>query len=213
MLIDNDFLDSKDFTIDINNRKVSIVSCDVIIDLTIRQRDSYVRRNIHVFKSTVIFLEAKLKIAINFSISIDTDFLFESIRRANFTLFYYIVNVYFSEILIRNDFDVVKIFKNFCLESVIELTYNDCFQITQFETHRAVTFSKYEITRVIEITTMFIFLVIVQETIKHDVLFSHRFESSKMKNKLSNDIVTYDDEFFIANYISLIRRIFESLTR
>lgn len=44
LLIDNDFLESKDFIIDINNRKASIISYNVIIDLFIKQRDSYVKK-------------------------------------------------------------------------------------------------------------------------------------------------------------------------
>ena len=47
LLIENDFLESKDFTIDINNRKISIVNCDVITELSIEQCDLYVKRNIH----------------------------------------------------------------------------------------------------------------------------------------------------------------------
>lgn len=36
LLIDNDFLESENFTININNKKISIANCDVMINLVIK---------------------------------------------------------------------------------------------------------------------------------------------------------------------------------
>ena len=199
LLIDNDFFESKDFTLNISNKKITIISCDVTIDLTIRQRGSYVRKNIHVAESIIILFETKFNVAVKFSVLIDRDFLFESIKKANVTLFHHIVDVYFSEIMIRNDsFHVVKIPENFCLKSVIELTYDDCFLIAQSKMHRIMTFSKSNrIIKIIESNTMFIVLLTLFTAIKKD---------SSMKKKLSNDIMTYENNFSIAKYTRLIEK-------
>ena len=142
-LIENDFFDLEDFTIDINNKKISIASCDVDIDLLIRQREYYVKRNIHAIQTILISSKEEISISVKFSVFDDRDFLFESTKKANFTLFYHIVNSYTNEIMIRNNsFNAVKISKNFCLKFVIELRYDDCFQIEFSEIYRIMTILK-----------------------------------------------------------------------
>ena len=43
LLIENDFFELENFTINVNNRKTTIANCDVIITLSIKQRNFYVR--------------------------------------------------------------------------------------------------------------------------------------------------------------------------
>lgn len=88
LLIENDFLESEEFTINVNNKKVFIASCDVNINLSIKQRKLYVQKHIHVIESIIILLKAKIKISIKFSVFINRDFMFELINKTNFTLFY-----------------------------------------------------------------------------------------------------------------------------
>ena len=144
LLIENDFFELKDFTINISNRKATIVNCDVIINLSIKQRNLYVKRNIHAIHSILIFSEIEIKISIKFFISNDKDFLFESIKKTNFTLFHHVVDSYINKIMIRNDFfKTIKIFQNFCLKFLTKMTYDNCFQITSNEKHRKMSLFKF----------------------------------------------------------------------
>ena len=47
MLIKNDFLDSKKFVINIENKIVAIESCNMNISLKTQSKDSYIRRTVH----------------------------------------------------------------------------------------------------------------------------------------------------------------------
>lgn len=128
LLIANNFLKSKTFTINISNKKFSIANCKIVINLSIKQRDFYMRRNIHAIEFSLILSKSKVKLSTKFFISNDGDFLFESIKKANFILFHHILNFHINEIVIRNDsFNTVKNLKNFCLKTVVEMIYDDCF--------------------------------------------------------------------------------------
>ena len=206
LLIENDFLDFKDFTIDISNKKTSITSCDVDIDLSIKQREFYVRRNIHAIQTILISSKEEISISAKFSVFDDRDFLFESTKKVNFTLFHHIVDSYTNEIMIRNDsFNAVKISKNFCLKFVIELTYDDCFQIEFSEIYRIMTVSKRNwIKQSKTVATNFI-LLLSSKTISHqfEVQAIFQFENFK-KCKLSNEIMIYEDQNSIHVYIKLM---------
>ena len=142
LLIENDFLKFEEFIIDVSERKATIANCDVTIDLFIRQRDSYVRRNIHVNHVVVVSTEQEIAISIKFSISEDRDFLFESSFKTNVTLYHHVIDSYTSEVIVKNDFlKSVKISKNFRLEMITEITYDDCFLMSSNESHMIITSS------------------------------------------------------------------------
>ena len=134
LLIGNDFLESEGFVIDVSNRKVTISSCEITIDLSIRQRDSYVRRNVHANHTIVVSSDQEIAVSIKFSVFEDRDFLFESSCKTNVTLYHHVIDAFTSEVIVRNDSSKsVIIFKNFRLEIVIEMIYDDCFLITANE--------------------------------------------------------------------------------
>ena len=210
LLIENDFFNFENFTIDINNKKTSIASCDVDINFSIRQRKLYVKRNIYAIQTILISSEKEINISAKFSVLDDRDFLFESTKEANFILFHHIVDSYTNKIMIRNDsFNAVKISKNFCLKFVIELTYDDCFQIEFSEIYRIMTVSKRNwIKQSKTVATNFI-LLLSSKTISHqfEVQAIFQFENFK-KCKLSNEIMIYEDQNSIHVYIKLMNKFF-----
>ena len=212
LLIENDFFESKSFIIDINSKKASIISCEIIIDLSIKQRDSFVKRNIHAMKTTLIRSKIEINVSAKFSVSDNKNFLFKSIKETNFTLFHHVVNSYINEIMIRNDSShIVKNFKNFCLENVIELSYNECFQIESTKIHRALNVSKSNWIKTFKsVVAMFAFMIkSLKQSVKSKT-FSYEFKkaSAYFENQkeftLTNEIMTYDDQKFIISYKKLI---------
>ena len=128
LFIENDFLKSENCTINISNKKTSIVNYDVDINLSIKQREFYVKRNTHAMKTIMISSKTKIKVSTKFSIFDDRNFVFELINEVNFILFYHIIDFYTNDIIVRNDFsNIVKGLKHFCLKFVIEMLYDDCF--------------------------------------------------------------------------------------
>ena len=47
LFIDIDFLKSKDFTIDISNKKAFMMNCDIFIKILIKQRNFFIKRSIY----------------------------------------------------------------------------------------------------------------------------------------------------------------------
>ena len=200
LLIENAFLRLEDFVIDISNRKITIISCDVTIDFFIKQRELYVKRNIHAIESIFIFSESKIDISVSFSVFKDRNFLFESSKKIDVTLFHHIVDFHFNKLIVRNDFQrTVQISKNFCLKSITKMIYDDCFQVAANEIHRAMKTFKFTQN----IVTMFTSLIksISTMTIKTKNQFEKKF-------KLSNEIMTYENSNAITIYTRLIDKFF-----
>ena len=213
LLIENDFLGSESFIIDISSKKASIASCEVIIDLSIRQRDSFIRRNIHAMKSTLIRPKVEINVPAKFPVSDNRDFLFEPTKEANFTLFHHVVNSYTNEIMIRNDSShIVKIPKNFCLESVIELFYDECFQVESTEIHRALNVSRSNWIKTFKsVAAMFAFMVksnskqsAKSKTFSYQSKEAPTYSENQKEFTLTNGIMTYDDHDSITSYKKLI---------
>ena len=197
LLIENDFLKFEDFVINISNKKITIISCDVTIDLFIKQREFYVKRNIHAIESIFILSESEIDISVSFSVFKDRDFFFESFKKIDVTLFHHIVDFYFNKLIVRNDFSkAVQISKNFCLESITKIIYDDCFQVTANEIHRAMKTSKFTQN----IDTMFTSLIKSTSTVTIKI---KKFEK---EFKLSNKIMTYENSNAITIYTRLINK-------
>ena len=172
----------------------------MLIDLFIKQKESYVKRNIHVIESILISVNSDMNISTNFSISKNRDFLFESSKKTNFILFHHIIDFYPNKIVVRNDFSkMIQILKNFRLESVTKMIYDDCFQIATDIIHRAIKTSKMQ-----NVVAMFTFLIKFFATVSTQIEIStYQFKKSK-KIKLSNDIMTYENSNPIIIYAQLI---------
>lgn len=190
----------------------------MIINLFIRQRKSYVKRNIHAAEAILISSNFETKISANFSVSKNRNFLFESFKECHVSLFHHVIDFYTNEVIVRNDsFKTVKILKNFYLKSVTEMSYDDCFQLNTNELHRAVKSLKSNwIKDIKETTSLFasfvkVDSVIFQSTMTNIDTFSQQFEDSQ-KVKLSNEVMIYENNQTITIYNQLINE-FSSLWR
>ena len=54
IFIKNDIVEPKQIVLDVNKSKVFINNCDVIINISYRQRDNYIRRAIHARETFII---------------------------------------------------------------------------------------------------------------------------------------------------------------
>ena len=99
LLIENDFLKSEKFVIDINNKKVIISNCEITINLFIKQRDLYVKRNVHANHTIVVSFDQKIAISIKFFVFEDRDFLFESSCKANVTFYHHVIDSFTNEMM------------------------------------------------------------------------------------------------------------------
>ena len=205
LLIENDFLRSEEFIIDVSNRKITISSCEITIDLSIRQRNSYIKRNVHANHIIVVFFDQEIAISIKFSVLENRDFLFESSCKANVIFYHHVINAFTNEMIIKNDsFKSMIIFKNFRLEIVIEMIYNDCFLITANEScmimRSSTTFNW--IKKTFEASVMLAALTFSSSKLIKQ--FSCHENLSTAKFVLFNDIMLYDNKEAIKAYTDLV---------
>ena len=130
--------------------------------------------------------------------------MFELINEINFILFYHIIDFYTDDIIVTNNFsNIVKVSKNFCLKVIIEMLYDDCFQITWNEMHEAITTSKNNRLKNVKATAaMFVSLSKTTSSIEMSIT-TCQFESQQ-KVKLFNEIITYENCDSIEAYTQLI---------
>ena len=210
LLIENDFLRFEEFIIDVNERKVTIANCDVTINLFIKQRDLYVRRNIHVNHVVVISAEQEIAISIKFSISKNKDFLFKSSFKTNVTLYHHVIDFYTSEIIVKNDsLKSVKISKKFCLEMITEITYDDCFLMSSNESHMIITSSisnwiKKKFKTFTMLSAKFNKVVSAISSINSSYQIDRVLSSFMKEVKLINDIMLCENQTAIQAYTKLV---------
>ncbi len=89
MLINNDILKSKEIIIDVQDKKTIIRNCqNLIIDVKIHQRESFVQRNVVNQFINIISLESYAKISYRLkNLSANRDFLFESFSEVLISIF------------------------------------------------------------------------------------------------------------------------------
>ena len=134
MLIENDILEFESFIIDVSKKTITINNCEIIIELFIKQRDFFVRRNILSNHKIIVSLDSQARISFDYNISKEKNFFFELFIESDCTMFHHLINSYISEIVMQNDSSKsVIIFKRFCLKSVSKLTYDHCFQISKID--------------------------------------------------------------------------------
>lgn len=81
MLIDNHFLDSEKFFIDIENKTTIIENCKIDISLKIQSKDLYVRKKMHVQHVMIFQLNEKQFMIIKVKISDKRNFFSNSISK------------------------------------------------------------------------------------------------------------------------------------
>ena len=79
MLIENNIFELKDFIIDVTSKKTYINNCKIEIKIFAHSRDEFIKRNIHIKATIMIFSHFNVILIIKIiDLSIDRDFLFES---------------------------------------------------------------------------------------------------------------------------------------
>ena len=135
MLIDNDVICFENIVIDSTNKKVYIDNCDVIVSIEIRSRDAQTQqRFIHARKTITLSSRNQLIISVhqlNDELFDDRDFFFES-NDIDFILYAHLIDFFIKTILIFNDTNqIIKIFRNFRLNKLIEIDYSHVFHVDE----------------------------------------------------------------------------------
>ena len=130
MLIDNDIIDFESIIIDMQKRKIFIISCDVVASLEIdfSRSSSDVSHFVHLRKTTIISPHTKMFISIHYINLLESrNFLFE-LEDGDFALYAHMIDVFTKEIIARNDSDrIVQISRNYRLDRVVELNFSNAF--------------------------------------------------------------------------------------
>lgn len=206
ILIDNDFLKLENFIINIKNRTAMISSCKIEIDLSIKQKELYVRRNVHVNHRIVVQSKLQISIFAEFSVSNDRDFVFESSNEANLILFHHIVNFTINQIVIRNNSSkAVVISKNFCFETISKLIYENFFQI---QTFNLIMKSSKEFKNWIKQTNQMSIMCNAISSVASSTKKIQTLQESSLKTTLFNEIMLYDDKKIVQAYVEFIEKIF-----
>ena len=198
MLIENDILELEGFIIDVSKRTTTVNSCEIIIELFIKQRDFFVRRNILSNHRIIVSLDSQARISFDYNISEERNFLFEFSIESDCTMFHHLVDSYISEIVMQNDSSrSVIIFKRFCLRSVSKLTYDHCFQISKID--MTMQFSK---KNWFDQSNQYSFNSIdMKNQSSNESKFSDT--KDKLKIRLSNDIMIYENNEIVFVYSKL----------
>ena len=104
MFIENNFINSKEIFIDIVNKKIHIVFCDVNIFIYFKIFKKIFHKKVHVFKFINVFSMSKIIIVVynNVIISLNKNFLFK-LNEFNVLIYIHIMNLKTREILIQNE--------------------------------------------------------------------------------------------------------------
>ena len=191
MFINNDFLNSEKFIIDVERKSTTIDSCEINIMLKIQLKDFYLRKTIHAQQAMMLHSKQKQFLSIKIKISNERDFFFEFDSNVNFIMCSHIFDISIKRILIKNDIEhAIKILKHYRFNQISEIDCDNCFQIS--ETDLAIRFSKKR-----------------KYTFAHATIDNFSIISSidfaDMKVRLSNDIMIYDDDRIRTAYAKLIK--------
>ncbi len=95
MLIDNDIFESKEIIINVQKKKTIIRNCqNLIIDVKIHQRESFIRRNVVNQFAIVISSKSYVKILYKMkNLFSNRDFLFESFSEVSMFIYVHVINV------------------------------------------------------------------------------------------------------------------------
>ncbi len=212
MLIENDILKSKEIIIDVQQKTATIRSCEnLIIEVKIHQRESFVRRNIISQFVSVIFSEAYAKISYKIkNLSSNRDFLFESFTEVSIFIYAHVIDARITDVIVRNESTKsMKISKNFKLEVAQKIQYEDCFYASQKHQLALQTSKKNSITQKLKID-----LTIEENRPRAPpenpkVRVAADQVDEKFEEKISFEVIAYDDESEKQEFDRLINEFFE----
>ena len=129
LLIENDVLNSELINISTFTNSVFIKSCEIIISICIKIKFFSQVRAIHAI-NTVISSRSKFTISIHKITTSERNYMFESKKIKNISVYAHVMNVDTSSILVRNEKDKsIRISRNFRLSNLIELEYLNVLQV------------------------------------------------------------------------------------
>ncbi len=131
ILIGNDIMSPESFVIDVKKKSVLIGSCGVTVPIDARQRGQFLTRRLLSSHETVVPPRSEAMILlVPLPLLDDQDFLLHPATQANLTLFAHLVDHETSRVLVRNDSSqAVRIPRRHRLGHVVDIAYNDCFQV------------------------------------------------------------------------------------
>ena len=228
MLFENDIMKSEKIVIDIAKKFVVVNSIDVTIFLKTRFVKNVIQKSMHLRKIVVVFSRFEMKIVVhNACLSKNKNFLFEfDDDIVELIMYVHIVDVFMFSILIRNDKNfLIKIFKNYRFDKIIEIDFFNVFQIQtnenvrflivrQFKfTHRDDWFKKMIFACVVVYVVVF---VIFENFLLQKFFVSISIISTTM---IENFVITIDVESFLLQKLflttidvesSLLQKFFDS---
>ena len=149
MFFENDIMKSERIVINITKKIVVVNNIDVTIFLKTRFVKNVIQKSMHLRKIVVVFSRFEMKIAVhNACLSKSKNFLFELDNDiVELIMYVHIVDVFTFSILIRNDKNfLIKIFKNYRLDKIIEIDFLNVFQIQTNENVRFLTVRQLKFT-------------------------------------------------------------------
>jgi hypothetical protein len=195
MLIDNDILKPKKIIIDVQDKKTIIRNCqDLIIDVKIHQRESFVRRNVVAQFVNIILSESYAKIPYKMKdLLSNRDFLFKSSSAISIFIYAHVIDARTTEVIVRNEFaKAMKISRNFKLEIAQEIQYDDCFYASQ-KHHLVLQVSKKNhITKRLKIDRAIESLSKFSAEISKIRMSANQVDE-KIEGKISFDVIAYED--------------------
>jgi hypothetical protein len=144
MLIENDILESEEIIINVQQKKVTIRNCEnLVIDVKIHQRESFVRRNVISQFVNIILSDSYAKISYKMKdLSTNQDFIFESFSEVSIFIYAHVINARTIDVIVRNESaKLMKISQNFKLDVAQKMKYDDCFYVSH-DHHLALQVSK-----------------------------------------------------------------------
>jgi hypothetical protein len=200
MLIDNDILESEDIIIDVQHKMTTIRSCEnLMIEIKIHQRESFVRRNVINQFVNIISSKAYVKISYKMkNLLSNRDFLFESFSEVSIFIYAHVIDARITDVIVRNESaKSMKISRNFKLKVAQKIQYDDCFHVSQKHHLTLQTFKKNSIFEDLN----------VEFTIENSKMNRSRSSSKnskvrvvadeideKFEEKISFEVIVYENE-------------------
>ncbi len=210
MFIENNILKSKEIIINVQSKKAILRNCqNLIIEVKIHQRESFVRRNVISQFANIISLESYVKISYKMkNLFSNRDFLFESFSEVSVFIYAHVIDVRITDVIVRNESaKSMKISRNFKLEIAQKIHYDDYFHVSQ-KHHLTLQTSKKN----------FIFKDLnVELTIENSSMNRSRSSlknskvrvvadeiDEKFEEKISFEVIAYEDEIEKQKFDKLI---------
>lgn len=132
----------------------------------------------------ISFKSKKLIFILRSSILKDKDFLFKLNTHVKFIMFVHFMNTVFTKVLIKNEFNVVvQILRKFDIDLIIEVNYENCFQIN--------------LSNLVIKSSKKLYFLLILFAVKESL-------SKSMKTKFFNEVMIYENVHVMKTLTNLI---------